>query len=62
MDYAIAAIIYLASILGVLVSIYGMITSKNDRKMVNFFLLCSVVFSLTIYLGGSMLNVINNGI
>lgn len=62
MDYAIAAIIYLASILGMLVSIYGMITSKNDRKMVNFFLLCSVVFSLTIYLGGSMLNVINNGI
>ena len=59
MDYAAALIVYVASLLGVIVAISGMVAYKNDKSMVRFMSLCAFVFTLTTYLGGTMLNAIS---
>lgn len=59
MDYIASLVIYLASVMGVLVSIGGMIAAKNEPKMVGFFSLCSIVFCFTLYIGGVMVQNIN---
>lgn len=58
MDYAVALIVYIASILGVFISMGGMIAFKDDKKMVYFFTLSSFTFMGTMYLGGMMLKAI----
>jgi hypothetical protein len=59
MAYIMALIVYIASIAGVLISMGGMFAAKDDAKLVGFFSLCSIVFSFTTYLGGTMLQNIN---
>lgn len=59
MDYAVALIVYVASLLGVIVAIGGMINFAGDKAMVRFMSLCCFTFTLTMYLGGTMLNAIN---
>lgn len=59
MDYAIALMIYIASILGVFISMGGMFAAKDEPKMVGFFTLCAGVFCATTYLGGMMLQNVN---
>ena len=59
MEYAVALIVYIASIFGVLISMGGMFAAKDEPKMVGFFTLCAVVFSFTTYLGGLMVQNIN---
>jgi hypothetical protein len=59
MDYAVALIVYLASIFGALISMGGMFAAKDEPKMVGFFSLCIIVFSFTTYLGGLMLQNVN---
>lgn len=60
MDYAVALIVYLASILGVFTSMGGMIAFKNDKPMVHFMVLTCLVFCGTTYLGGMMLQATGN--
>lgn len=56
MDYLPALIIYLASLGGIIVSMWGMIDCKHSPKLVAFFLLCILTLCFTLYLGGVMLN------
>lgn len=59
MDYAVALIVYIASILGIIYCIGGMIAFKLDKWMVRFFTLTSFAFMGTMYIGGMMLKAIS---
>lgn len=59
MDYAIALIIYIASILGVFVAMYGMVAFRDDRKTMYFMMLCSIAFLFTMFMGGTMVQAIS---
>ena len=59
MQYAIALIVYILSIVGVFISMGGMFASKDDAKLVGFFSLCSIVFSFTTYVAGTMIQAMN---
>lgn len=54
MDYTVALIVYIASFLGIIVSLYGMVTLRDDRKTMHFMILCCFVFMFTLYIGGMM--------
>jgi hypothetical protein len=58
MDYAVALIVYFASLLGIITCISGMIIFAGDKWMVRFCLLTSFVFMGTMYLGGLMIKAI----
>jgi len=59
MDYAVALIVYIASILGAFTAMYGMILFKNDKKMVYFMTLTCFVFLGTLYIGGMMVQTVS---
>ena len=59
MDYAVALIVYIASILGVFTAMYGMVVFRDDRKMVYFMTLTCFVFCATTYLGGMMIQTVS---
>lgn len=59
MDYAVALIVYVASLFGVLTSIGGMIAFKADKWMVRFMTLCCFTFIGTMYLGGVMVQAVS---
>lgn len=59
MDYAVALIVYIASILGVFTAMYGMILFKDDKAMVRFMMLTCLVFCGTLYLGGVMVQAVS---
>ena len=60
MDYAVALIVYVASLLGVIYCIGGMIAFKTDKWMVRFCSLTCFAFTGTMYLGGVMLSAMGN--
>lgn len=60
MDYAVALIVYIASILGVFTAMWGMVVFKNEKPMVHFMMLTCLVFCGTTYLGGAMLSAMGN--
>ena len=60
MDYAVALIVYVCSLFGILYSIGGMIAFKNDAWMVRFLCLTSFAFMGTMYMGGAMLSAMGN--
>jgi hypothetical protein len=62
MDYLVAVIIYFCSIAGIALSVWGMITGREDPKMVGVFSLTSFVFSFTLFISGVMINASNQGI
>ena len=59
MDYAVALIVYIASILGVFTAMYGMFAFKDDKRMVYFMTLTCLVFCGTLYLGGLMVKAVS---
>ena len=59
MDYAAALIVYFASLFGVVTSISGMISFRNDKAMVRFMTLTCLVFCGTLYLGGLMVKAVS---
>lgn len=59
MDYAVALIVYVASILGVFTSMWGMVVFKDSKPMVYFMTLTSLVFCATTYLGGVMVQTVS---
>lgn len=60
MDYAVALIVYFASLAGIVYSIAGMITFKMDKWMVRFCSLTCFAFTGTMYIGGAMLSAMGN--
>ena len=60
MDYAVALIVYVASLLGVMVGIGSMIVFAKDKWMVRFSTLTTFTFIGTMYLGGMMLQATGN--
>ncbi len=60
MDYAVALIVYICSLFGILYSIGGMIAFKMDKWMIRFFTLTSFAFMGTMYIGGAMLSAMGN--
>lgn len=60
MDYAVALMVYVASLLGVIYCIGGMIAFKMDKWMVRFCSLTCFAFIGTMYLGGVMLSAMGN--
>lgn len=59
MDYAVAVMIYLVSIFGAFYAMYCMIRFKDDKAMVRFMGLLTVVFTGTTYIGGMMVQAIS---
>ena len=59
MDYAVALMVYIVSIIGVFYSMGCMIAFKNDRWMVRFSMLTAAVFCGTTYIGGMMVQTIS---
>jgi choline-glycine betaine transporter len=59
MDYVVALIVYICSILGVFVSMGGMIAFKDSKAMVRFSTVSCFAFIFTMALGISMLNAIS---
>ena len=59
MDYAVALLVYIASIIGVFYSMGCMIAFKNDRWMVRFSMLTATVFLGTTYIGGMMVQTVS---
>lgn len=59
MDYAVALMVYLVSIIGVLYSIGCMIAFKDDKMMVRIMSLASFAFCATTYIGGMMVQAIS---
>lgn len=59
MDYAVALIVYIASLLGVFTAMYGMIAFKENKPMVHFMVLTCLVFCGTLYLGGLMVKAVS---
>lgn len=59
MDYFVALTVYVASLLGVLVSMNGMLVFKDSKPMVYFMVLTCLVFCGTLYLGGLMVQAVN---
>ena len=59
MDYAVALMIYIVSIIGVFYSMYCMVVFRKERWMVNLMCLTAGVFCVTTYIGGLMVQAIN---
>lgn len=55
MDYALALIVFSCGLIGAMISICAMLGFMEDRWAVRFFSLSSFVFSVIIYVGGTML-------
>ncbi len=53
-DYAVAVMVYIVSIVGVLYSIYCMMRFSDDKKMTTFMGLTAIMFCGTTYIGGMM--------
>jgi hypothetical protein len=59
MDYVVAITLYLASILGVLYSIYCIMRFKDDKAMVNVMALSAIAFIGLTYLTGTIVQAIS---
>lgn len=59
MDYAVALMVYVVSIIGVFYSMYCMVAFAKDKWMVRFSMLTATVFCGTTYIGGMMVQAIS---
>ena len=59
MDYTVALIVYIASFLGIIVAMYGMIAFRDDRKTMYFMMLNCCAFLFTLYIGGTMVQAVS---
>jgi hypothetical protein len=59
MDYTVALMVYLVSIIGVFYSMWAMTVFKDDKLMVGVTSLTAVVFCATTYIGGMMVQAVS---
>jgi hypothetical protein len=59
MDYAVALMIYLVSVFGVGYSIYCITRFKDDKMQVRFMSVMAFAFTVTTYIGGTMVQAVS---